>query len=451
MSRRKRNTWQPNEITSIIRSSQESFQGDAPPTQTTAETHGQVSELSEDNDSPELQSERETGASDSDQTIDVGIQTLTNSKGATQEIEPRPMAQISSDKDSANSHVDLAAIALQALPSSSQDSETSSASQKESLAVKVNQSQEEVMTPRKLRRTSSMVRMAMSLDGKASVILRGNTPSPPSKKTLAPKGRLGLQRSQSLVSTGTKSSLDMDIFPQPAPIPRMHGRSRDTRTWEFYCDSDLRESLTKAAEDEQRGSAAGAISLIRSSSGSNKPHGTSLRKSFPSTEQTSRKRKSDSGFAEQRSKFARTASSHARLQSTNPNSDETRKAGPKPGSTLIWQDSSDDSDKENKDPTGQQIVRGPKTLDETIAARAHVLQENDQIPSHSSSLGVLMDKEKAKNTPLKRQRTKQTMAGKENFGVDKEVTDFMKGRGGREEEDRLAVENLLSLRGGAWR
>ena len=39
-------------------------------------------------------------------------------------------------------------------------------------------------------------------------------------------------------------------------------RSRDARTWEFYCDSDARNALTEQAEREEKGSATAAIGLI---------------------------------------------------------------------------------------------------------------------------------------------------------------------------------------------
>ncbi|KAK0908153.1 Homeobox protein yox1 [Friedmanniomyces endolithicus] len=57
----------------------------------------------------------------------------------------------------------------------------------------------------------------------------------------------------------------------PAPRSNLErsysGRARDSRAWEFWCDKESRNELELKAEQDSSGSAADAISLLRSSSG----------------------------------------------------------------------------------------------------------------------------------------------------------------------------------------
>lgn len=111
------------------------------------------------------------------------------------------------------------------------------------------------------------------------------TPSPPRSQPLAPTPfatRQTLRRSYSAAglqqfdgcgqSNGSQRSGEerssVGSFTTRNLLGRQpSGRSRDSRAWEFWCDSDARNGLVRQAEAETTGSAADAISLIRSNSG----------------------------------------------------------------------------------------------------------------------------------------------------------------------------------------
>ena len=445
MARRKRNTWQPNEITSIIRSSQES-----PDTQQNPDA----------SQSKQLNSPRAASMSRSSNPACEDVRPHQENMSIAKEKSNFEVNHAPEESDSISifeegkrrggngKRVETRDV-HEAQSRSTELTHGPEAIQAE-LAVPQTQQQGSV-TPRKLKRTSSMVRLAMSLDGKASVILCGETPSPPNKKQLNDKvDRSGLQRSQSLVMANKRPALSGDIIPALS-IPRVHGRSRDTRTWEFYCDSDVRESLTKTAEHEQRGSAAGPIQLIRSGSAGRRPLAAApsqCRNSKPLLHrQNSQKRKLEAVSEGPRRKLARVQSSFARLEDSKTASghDEYFKAKPSSQPTL-WRESSGDSDKENRDPDSPRPQTSLRTSEEPKIARQRrkVLQENNTIPSHSTSFGAMLEQEK-------KQGRKYDKADKENVVIDHEVSDFMASGTANQEEDEMdAVQNLLSLSQGAW-
>ncbi|KAK7517230.1 uncharacterized protein IWZ02DRAFT_483685 [Phyllosticta citriasiana] len=124
----------------------------------------------------------------------------------------------------------------------------------------------ENQTPaRTLRKSSSFVRLSMTEDGKARVVSSEISPSPPRSQptpTTFEGERGSLRRSYSAV--GLQDQLKAAASPT---LPwSTSGRSRDSRAWEFWCDSDARNSLTVKANQEGSGSAADAIGLIRSTS-----------------------------------------------------------------------------------------------------------------------------------------------------------------------------------------
>ena len=121
-------------------------------------------------------------------------------------------------------------------------------------------------SPRRARKTSSFVRLSMNSEGAAEIITKDTlSPSPPRPQptmyTFDGKGSVGA--SQSEAASG------------PLPAPRLgtslqrasSGRSRDSRSWEFWCDKECRSELESKAEKDSSGSAANAISLLRSASG----------------------------------------------------------------------------------------------------------------------------------------------------------------------------------------
>ncbi|KAL8963979.1 MAG: hypothetical protein Q9183_004798, partial [Haloplaca sp. 2 TL-2023] len=132
------------------------------------------------------------------------------------------------------------------------------------------------------------LRLSTSLEGSACV-KTASSPSPPrptsAEHIRVPRAPHSLQRSQSAIVPPTYS-----ILRPPPPI----GRSRDSRTWEFYCDSDARDELTKQAEREQSGSAVGAIGLLRSKSKSSLSSGARKSNDIATGKTSDNKNKRDS-------------------------------------------------------------------------------------------------------------------------------------------------------------
>ena len=316
-----------------------------------------------------------------------------------------------------------------------------------------------------LRRTLSSIRLSMSLDGKAQVVLgSGTTPSPPRQQTMPikPSERIvSLQRSKSAVALGSHVKGNIRDTMLCWPTRSAPGRSRDARTWEFYCDSDARNALTVQAEQEQKGSAIGILSLIRSRSSSSNIPSTCISSYNSPLKLVSTKRKNLDEITVPRPKIARTASSLARLQTTEATSQasgsNTKTVDSKSDSQHpIYQDPSGDSDKENWEPgtqsrncERQEIRHRPE-----FGTRSRILQENTKTPSHSMSLGNLLNRDN--HHPRRREKTKVhdlvNQQDKENVAVEGEAAKFM-GQGSLPQpEDELdCVQNLLSLSQGAWR
>ncbi|KAL1297410.1 hypothetical protein AAFC00_004944 [Neodothiora populina] len=116
----------------------------------------------------------------------------------------------------------------------------------------------------------SAIRLSFGADGSA-ILRNGDSPSPP-RKLLPPPANPGevipgpklhlTQSSASLVESGSQDSAKSQSLRRVSSF-----RSHDSRTWEFFCDRDVRGELEERAEQEQSGSAADAIKLARSNSG----------------------------------------------------------------------------------------------------------------------------------------------------------------------------------------
>ena len=293
----------------------------------------------------------------------------------------------------------------------------------------------------------------MSLDGKAEVKTEV-TPSPPRSQPLplnyqsAPQ-RMALQRSHSAVAPYGRSSLEGESIPS-FPRRSRPGRSRDARTWEFYCDPEAQDALTAQAEREQSGSAISAIGLIRlHSSNVMTPKNNKRNAQVPKHESVKRLK----GDCEQRHKpkLARTTSSVARLETARrhddpeASKDKQAKSCSPPNINLL---PSGDSDKENWEPGTQTYInrrpRNPKSQ-----KRRPILDENSLLSVQSShsdastsnsrthSFGIVDDADDREN-----------MIADE----DEEVASFT-GTASlpRETEDLDCVQGLLSLSQGAWR
>jgi hypothetical protein len=306
--------------------------------------------------------------------------------------------------------------------------------------------------PIRRERPTSM-RLSMSLDGNA--VITANTDhqiSPPKYRqgaTSISAGRVGsLKRSQSAVTLG-------EI--EPLAVPRLSefsrrssfGRSRDSRTWEFYCDGDSRDALTAQAERENRGSAAGAISLIRSRSNSALQNSNNRSLKNPNLKPSSQ--------SHRKSKLGRATSSVARLQSCqsnvkplHPNTNEKALKLNKKESSLG--SPTGDSDKENWIP-GTQISNTPRRQGQSgRAAKRPVLNENRQILSQSSGLEAFLQEDARQTSRKNRGSSDEDKENAIEQEEDEEVESFMKGTqhttGG---EDFDCIQGLLSLSQGAWR
>ncbi|KAL8879840.1 MAG: hypothetical protein Q9198_002625 [Flavoplaca austrocitrina] len=341
--------------------------------------------------------------------------------------------------------------------------------------------------PAPTTRRKSQPRLATSLDGSVRVTTGNSpTPSPPrpqnSLLNRQPRPSGSLQRSQSAIVPPT--------FPITRPTASI-GRSRDSRTWEFYCDSNARDELTKQAEREQSGSAVGAIGLIRScSKGSfstgSRPTNPHKRNATVSKPDSGKRLKADTSTKASKPELARASSSIARLQNA-PTLQRT--SNPNKASRPVSEDSNDDKSLKNQKPTDTELLDGnesdkenwaPGTQTSVTPRRAHInsssrtkiLTENQHLPSLSSSLDALLSRESSGNGRHPRRDAKLgTRAsavdieggGKENKadGSDDEVRGFMFGSNGSgenvivgedgDEEDLDCVEGLLKLSRGDWR
>lgn len=308
--------------------------------------------------------------------------------------------------------------------------------------------------PKPLKRASSF-RLSTSLDGKAQVVMgTGDTPSPPSKPlgpVAFPQRHWSLQRSQSAVNLNSQGSGSVVESSSLWPRSSMPGRSRDVRTWEFYCDSDVRNALSVQAEQEKKGSALGLLGLIRSSSASSKVPLTPLSQHNSHLKHGPGKRKGVGSRSDQRPKISRTASSVARLQtidvSVQRHNSKTLEGDLTHGSkNPRHQNPSGDSDKENWEP-GTQLRNTPRR---TVGGNRPVLTETTRTANHSMRLENLLNGD----TGISRRRPGKHMDGKqekENIGIDAEVSKFMgEANPPRQEDDLEGVQNLLSLSQGAW-
>ncbi|KAK5290094.1 Homeobox protein yox1 [Cryomyces antarcticus] len=320
--------------------------------------------------------------------------------------------------------------------------------------------------PRTLKKTPSSVRLSMTSDGAAKVILNDeSSPSPPRSQPIlmAPVERSGeLRRSHSAVGLNDKFR-QAQSDPSTRALRRAgSGRSRDSRAWEFWCDKDARSALEEKAHQEQSGSAADAIGLIRSNSGRGvlAPN-PSKRNSHLTRNAANRLRtgtdellsRSTPGAGRLQSKT--TSIAKALVKSASPK--KRKRAGSAEEDVEV---SNNESDKENWIP-GKQNVQRRRILPPAQPDKRgrQVLGENHQIPSQSSSLGTLMRREKLRKSPLKNQGLRDESDENVNPENDDEIATFM-GKTRRSDsestsfsgvEDLDCVQGLLSLSQGDWK
>ncbi|KAL9576220.1 MAG: hypothetical protein Q9212_007283 [Teloschistes hypoglaucus] len=332
--------------------------------------------------------------------------------------------------------------------------------------------------PVSLKRAASQPRLHTSIDGSVSIkTAESPTPSPARAQTdtfvRQPRASGTLQRSQSAFVAPTFGNT------RPTGAP---GRSRDSRTWAFYCDSEARDGLTKQAEREQTGSAVGAIGLIRSKSkGSLAAINNNNKRASPSIDG-----KKPSKKAQTSALAKRRANPLVAVKSTHPyvnqiikdpslriaNDQSKTDAKKNPMSELDELDGNE-SDKENWAPGTQTVVSPVRRQMHRPAnvPSARVLRDNTRIPPTSTSLGTMLGRSasstptlgKGKVTnPVKRNRLdvtkdeKKEKPAKQAPEINDDKAKLMTEEKGKEEapaeeEDLSCVQGLLSLSQGEWR
>ncbi|KAF7573506.1 Homeodomain-containing transcription factor [Pyrenophora tritici-repentis] len=307
---------------------------------------------------------------------------------------------------------------------------------------------------RSLKRKHSFVRLSTTEDGTARIVTDlDKTPSPPkSRKTPASFSRAaaGIRRSYS--TAGLNDRLAAAGRGEPSPrLPRTVsniGRSRDSRAWEFWCDPESRSatSLTTRAEQEESGSAADAIGILRANRNRRiLAQNQARQNSSPlMARHSSHKVQGSPLVKKSRGPMQRASTINGRL--SNIDHSDYKKGGESTESDDFPQT---ESDKENWEPgADKSVCRDRQVAATPPASRAarQILGENTKLMSKSSSLGALLVREKR--------------GGDKGF-VDPEQDDelrlFMNGDGasGRSSinsaEEAGCVEGLLKLSQGQWR
>jgi hypothetical protein len=297
----------------------------------------------------------------------------------------------------------------------------------------------QIHQPRVLNRSSSYLRISMTDDGQAKVVDRAApSPSPekpnPTTSTTAARTS-GLRRSYSAANLNdtTKTNGSME---GARKLPRVStiGRSRDSRTWEFWCDSDARNSLVERAEQETSGSAAESIRMMRTNSNrALRVNAAKLNSPNPGHHRPL------GDMTKGPPALKRSNTHHGRLQSKAAPSKAASKKG-KDGEE--FQRPSGDSDKENWEP--DDAPRGHPVSG--MRGSKKVLGENANAMTQSNSLGALMARER-----------KSSKKGFNVADVDDEISTFMstsasdsRSSSAAVGDDLDCVQSLLSLSQGNW-
>lgn len=301
---------------------------------------------------------------------------------------------------------------------------------------------------RSLRRAHSFVRIATNEDGTARIVTDlDKTPSPPHAKpdpASFSRAAAGLRRSYS--AAGLNERLSAAARGEPSPkMPRTSssiGRSRDSRAWEFWCDPDSRSttSLTTRAEQEGSGSAADAIGILRANRKILAQNHARQNTPLISRHGSHKVLGSSPSVKKSRGAMQRASTINGRFSTREyKKSGDTTESDEFPETT---------SDKENWEPEAPKSVRRDRQIAATPpASRAarHILGENTDYMSQSSSLGAMLARERRKGGTV--------VLDPED---DEELRGFMKGDGSARTslssaEEAGCVEGLLKLSQGQWR
>lgn len=225
------------------------------------------------------------------------------------------------------------------------------------------------------------------------------------------------------------------------------GRSRDSRAWEFWCDRDARTEHEEKAQEDNSGSAADAIGLMRANSGRRVLGPLPTKRNATLTRQPSAKR---TKLDHPRPSLQRSNTSSGRLQ-------HGKETVGKPGLKLKYSESGasvhvpgNESDKENWSPertlpVSSQPGMGSRSGQYTKQGRT-VLGESRT--GGNTARPARTDKRQPQ-TPRPRAATEKVT----DPDQDPELAAFMRDRksssiSGEEELD--CVQGLLSLSQGRW-
>ena len=277
----------------------------------------------------------------------------------------------------------------------------------------------------------------MSLDG--SVKIKTNdeeTPSPPKQRAPAParpmKTAGALQRSKSAILPSATVSARSAGKSKSKVGGGQFGRSRDARTWEFYCDGDAREALTTHADSELAGSAVGAINLIRSQS--------QKARAQPTIERIGASRPKPLTVSQHGVKpyLSRAKSSMGRLQDTDQSFVKPPLWG---GDASVAQSPSGDSDKENWAP-GTRSSHHPLRRQYTCTNHHIVREDEDPRRTYVSGAGG--------PSGGNRNGAQGWLIAKDNDNIHRSDQRKTLVEDGGKGEDLDCVQGLLSLSQGAW-
>jgi hypothetical protein len=267
--------------------------------------------------------------------------------------------------------------------------------------------------PKEPLKRSSSVRLSMTADGAVKVRTSDSLSPSPRKERPSPAISAHprpIRRSLSLFEDGNVSQGTLSAK------ARVHtagfGRSRDARTWEFYCDNSSKDALLTQIEAERSGSAVGEINLIRSNK--TRPRGYQMSAAASRIQNMGSQSQAEFG----KPKMMRAQSSLARLQSSENGKPCVEQVGAKASRHV--RSGSGDSDKENWAP-GTRMSDNPLRRTQPSNNRRPVLQSNE---------GVLYRDVKP---------TGKT-AGKP-----------LPAKGATRGDDLECIQGLLSLSQGAWR
>ncbi|KAL2836091.1 hypothetical protein BJY01DRAFT_222443 [Aspergillus pseudoustus] len=286
------------------------------------------------------------------------------------------------------------------------------------------------------------LRISMSADGKA--VIRANGEPSPSKNQIsmfsARKPRLSaLRRSNSAVVLGTpRGSLETE---------RSFGRSRDSRNWESFFDTDARSALSTPLSSQSTPNAA--PDSLRSSGQRSLTRSLSARHSslFTPTSSEHQGTPITQAMREKRRKLSRTVSSLGRLESSRKvlgdklTSSKTSKST-KDGVSVDLEGG--DSDKENWIP-GTRVTHARRRTVSHHQAQRPILKEANSSKPYNKNFA---------RSRLSQPTNRKTSGGstKSMRGLDNDVSAFIAGEStASREEDLDCIQGLLSLSQGAWR